>query len=149
VLPTDLRPIPASVWLGRPFMQRFQAKGDNYPVLRSVRKQHKLRFSVAHKSNPTRKLPDLFLSPAWQPRLMGVFPGRSLNLPFGHTWNLAGFKAPTTKQPAGTVPCNNRSASGLPEINFHYFQEGNDASCGMISKPLCAPFLNSLRSYVR
>lgn len=77
------------------------------------------------KSNPDRKLPDLFIvgqATAFQ----GFVPGFS-QMTFGKVWTWLVLKAHTNNN-AGTVKLRSTDPRRQPEINFHYFHEGNDVS---------------------
>lgn len=77
------------------------------------------------KSSPARTLPDLFLV-GQATAFNGFVPGYSL-MPFGKTWTWLLLKAHTNNT-AGTVKLKNGDPRKMPEINFHYFHEGNDTS---------------------
>jgi choline dehydrogenase len=96
----------------------------NFPFYGPYANNINYAFRIA-KSNPARKLPDLFIAGQATP-FDGFFPGVS-KLPFGHTWTWLVLKAHTNNT-AGTVTLRSTDPRRMPEINFHYFQEGNDAS---------------------
>ncbi len=77
------------------------------------------------KSNPARKLPDLFLL-GQATGFHGFVPGFS-QMALGKTWTWLVLKAHTNNT-AGTVKLRSTDPRRMPEINFHYFGEGNDTS---------------------
>lgn len=79
------------------------------------------------KSAPERAEPDLFIF-ALAGNFYGYFPGYSKIITEGakyFTWAI--LKAHTNNS-AGRVTLKSSSARDTPEINFHYFDEGNDSS---------------------
>ena len=96
----------------------------NFPFYGPYANNANYAFRIA-KSNPARELPDLFILGQPTP-FDGFFPGVS-KLPLGHTWTWLVLKAHTTNT-AGTVTLRSTDPRKMPEINFHYFQEGNDTS---------------------
>jgi choline dehydrogenase-like flavoprotein len=84
-------------------------------------------ISVVARSSPAAPTPDLFLY-ALLGRFQGYFPGYS-SLPAKNpnclTWVI--LKAHTNNT-AGSVTVQSRDPLARPVINFHYFDEGNDAS---------------------
>lgn len=77
------------------------------------------------KSNPSRSLPDLFIV-GQTSDFHGFFPGFSqMVLGSKFTWLI--IKAHNNNT-AGTVKLRSTDPRKQPEINFHYFEEGNDAS---------------------
>ncbi|MCY4597848.1 MAG: GMC family oxidoreductase N-terminal domain-containing protein [Bryobacterales bacterium] len=86
-------------------------------------------LAVIKKSDPGHRLPDLFCF-ALLANFPGYFPGYSrLFLPPDGlrylTWAI--LKAHTNNT-AGTVTLRSADPRDPPEINFHYFEEGNDTS---------------------
>jgi choline dehydrogenase len=77
------------------------------------------------KSSPTRALPDLFLV-GQATAFHGFVPGFS-QMSLGRTWTWLILKAHTNNT-AGTVKLRSTNPRQMPEINFHYFEEGTDAS---------------------
>ena len=77
------------------------------------------------KSSPTRALPDLFLV-GQATAFHGFMPGFS-QMTLGRTWTWLILKAHTNNT-AGTVKLRSTNPRQMPEITFHYFEEGNDAS---------------------
>ncbi len=82
-------------------------------------------LGLIKRSSPERPLPDLFLFglPA---RFEGYFPGYSSRLEQHKrffTW--AVLKA-HTRNTAGRVTLRSTDPTDVPQIDFHYFQEGND-----------------------
>lgn len=75
------------------------------------------------KSSPGRAVPDLFLV-GQASAFHGFFPGFS-QMPLGRNWTWLIIKAHTNNT-AGTVKLRSRDPRKQPEINFHYFEEGND-----------------------
>ena len=86
-------------------------------------------LAVIKRSEPGRLLPDLFCF-ALLAKFPGYFPGYSaLNLPPDgrHYLTWAVLKAHTNNT-AGTVRLRSADPLDPPDINFHYFDEGNDTS---------------------
>lgn len=84
-------------------------------------------LGVTKKSTPERPIPDLFVFglPA---KFRGYFPGYSAQLEQHHdffTWAI--LKAHTANT-SGTVRLRSPDPRDTPEVNFHYFEEGSDAS---------------------
>ena len=77
------------------------------------------------KSKPSRALPDLFIV-GQATNFHGFVPGFS-QMTLGKTWTWLILKA-HTKNTAGTVKLRSTNPREMPEINFHYFGEGNDHS---------------------
>lgn len=77
------------------------------------------------KSNPSRALPDLFLV-GQATAFNGFVPGFS-NMTFGRSWTWLVLKAHNNNT-AGRVTLRSTNPRLQPEINFHYFEEGNDTS---------------------
>jgi choline dehydrogenase len=77
------------------------------------------------KSARAHKLPDLFLI-GQATQFHGFLPGFS-QMTLGRTWTWLILKAHTNNT-AGTVKLRSTDPRKMPEINFHYFEEGNDAS---------------------
>lgn len=84
-----------------------------------------LYASHVAKSRQSRKLPDLFLV-GQATAFHGFLPGFS-QMAFGKVWTWLILKA-HTKNTAGTVKLRSADPRRQPEINFHYFEEGNDRS---------------------
>jgi choline dehydrogenase-like flavoprotein len=83
-------------------------------------------ISVIARSSPAAPLPDLFLY-ALIGRFQGYFPGYSALIarhPNYLTWVV--LKAHTTNT-AGRVTLRSADPRVPPDINFHYFEEGNDS----------------------
>jgi choline dehydrogenase-like flavoprotein len=84
-------------------------------------------LGISKKSSPERELPDLFMF-ALVGLFRGYFPGYSkllLNNPNYLTW--AVLKAHTVNS-AGRVMLRSSDPRDVPEINFHYFEEGSDTA---------------------
>jgi choline dehydrogenase len=77
------------------------------------------------KSSAGRALPDLFLV-GQATGFHGFMPGFS-QMALGKSWTWLIIKAHTNNT-AGTVKLRSTDPRKMPEINFHYFNEGNDAS---------------------
>jgi len=77
------------------------------------------------KSKDSLPLPDLFLI-GQATSFHGFFPGFSI-MPFGRVWSWVIFKTHTNNT-AGTVKLKTTDPRRIPDINFRYFHEGNDAS---------------------
>jgi choline dehydrogenase len=77
------------------------------------------------KSSPGRALPDLFIV-GQATAFHGFLPGFS-QMTLGRTWTWLVLKA-LTKNTAGTVTLRSTDPRRMPEINFHYFNEGTDKS---------------------
>ncbi len=75
------------------------------------------------KSNWALDLPDLCIVGLAIP-YRGIFPGFSY-VTLGHTWSWLVLKA-HTRNTAGTVKLKSTDPRQMPDINFHYFEEGND-----------------------
>jgi choline dehydrogenase len=81
---------------------------------------------VARRSRPATAEPDLFLM-ALLAKFRGYYPGYSRDIVEHHdylTWSV--LKAHTVNR-AGTVKLRSADPRDTPEINFHYFEEGDDA----------------------
>jgi choline dehydrogenase len=79
-------------------------------------------FRIA-KSRPDLDLPDLFIA-GQATQFDGFFPGYS-QMTLGQTWTWLILKV-HTKNTAGTVTLRSTDPRKMPEINFHYFKEGNN-----------------------
>jgi len=79
-------------------------------------------FRIA-KSRPDLELPDLFIA-GQATQFDGFFPGYS-QMTLGQTWTWLILKV-HTKNTAGTVTLRSTDPRRMPEINFHYFKEGNN-----------------------
>jgi choline dehydrogenase len=77
------------------------------------------------RSKGRRTLPDLFLA-GQATAFNGFFPGYS-QMALGNTWTWLILKAHTNNT-AGSVTLRSKNPREQPEINFHYFDEGNDRS---------------------
>jgi choline dehydrogenase len=77
------------------------------------------------KSHLGRQLPDLFIV-GQATAFDGFVPGFS-QMTLGKSWTWLILKAHTNNT-AGTVKLRSTNPREMPEINFHYFEEGNDAS---------------------
>lgn len=84
-----------------------------------------LYASRVAKSSPSRTLPDLFLV-GQATSFHGFMPGFS-QMAFGRVWTWLLIKAHTNNT-AGTVMLRSTDPRKMPEINFHFFEEGNDTS---------------------
>ena len=83
------------------------------------------------KSDPMRKLPDLFLV-GQATAFNGFVPGFSL-MPFGQTWTWLILKA-HTKNTKGRVTLKDANPRHMPDIQFNYFQEGGDEDMRAVVK---------------
>src|SRR4051812_1725477 len=84
-------------------------------------------LGISKKSSPGRDLPDLFMF-ALVGLFRGYFPGYSkllLNNANYLTWTV--LKAHTVNT-AGRVTLRSRDPRDVPDINFHYFEEGTDTT---------------------
>jgi choline dehydrogenase len=79
-------------------------------------------FRIA-KSRPDLRLPDLFIA-GQATQFDGFFPGYS-QMTLGQTWTWLILKV-HTKNTAGVVTLRSTDPRRMPEINFHYFKEGNN-----------------------
>jgi choline dehydrogenase len=77
------------------------------------------------KSSADRALPDLFIV-GQATAFHGFMPGFS-QMTLGSSWTWLIIKAHTNNT-AGTVKLRSNDPRRMPEINFHYFNEGNDAT---------------------
>jgi choline dehydrogenase len=77
------------------------------------------------KSSPGRELPDLFIV-GQATSFHGFVPGFS-QMTLGKSWTWLILKALTNNK-AGTVKLRSLDPRRMPEINFHYFEEGTDTS---------------------
>ena len=86
-------------------------------------------LAVIKRSDPARVLPDLFCF-ALLANFPGYFPGYSgLFLPpTGLRYMTWAILKAHTNNTAGTVTLRSADAKDPPEINFHYFDEGNDTT---------------------
>jgi choline dehydrogenase len=82
-----------------------------------------LYTSRISKSSSTHTLPDLFIA-GQATAFHGFFPGFS-NMTLGKTWTWLILKV-HTRNTAGTVTLRSTDPRKMPEINFHYFDEGTD-----------------------
>lgn len=84
-------------------------------------------LSIMTKSAPERPLPDLFIF-GLAGRFYGYFPGYSdAFIKYKNYFTWAVLKAHTNNT-AGTVKLRSADPLDTPDINFHYFTEGNDKS---------------------
>jgi len=84
-------------------------------------------LTIATRSDPANALPDLFCMALLAP-FKGYFPGYSRAIAEQHnylTWAI--LKAHTDNR-AGVVTLTTADARDPPTIDFHYFEEGSDAS---------------------
>lgn len=77
------------------------------------------------RSNWMLDLPDLCIVGLAIP-YRGIYPGFSY-VTLGHTWSWLVLKC-HTRNTAGEVKLKSTNPRHMPDINFHYFQEGNDYS---------------------
>jgi choline dehydrogenase-like flavoprotein len=84
-------------------------------------------LAVVRKSAPERPLPDLFLF-ALLGKFLGYFPGYSEDLLKTHNYLTWAILKAHTINTAGTVTLRSADPRDPPEINFRYFEEGNDAN---------------------
>ena len=77
------------------------------------------------KSGPHRTLPDIFITGLAIP-YRGIFPGFSRVVP-GNSWSWLVLKCHTNNT-AGSVRLKSADPRRMPDINFRYFEEGNDRS---------------------
>jgi len=77
------------------------------------------------KSSSSRGIPDLFIV-GQATSFHGFMPGFS-QMALGRSWTWLVLKA-LTRNTAGTVKLRTTNPREMPEINFHYFQEGTDAA---------------------
>jgi len=84
-------------------------------------------LAVSLRSQPRRRVPDLFCM-ALLARFKGYFPGYARDIAEHHdylTW--AVLKAHTNNR-AGEVTLRSADPRDTPLVNFHYFEEGSDAT---------------------
>ena len=81
-------------------------------------------LAVIKRADPERFLPDLFCF-ALLAKFRGYFPGYSALIKETNYLTWAILKAHTNNT-AGTVTLRSADPLDVPEINFHYFEEGND-----------------------
>jgi choline dehydrogenase len=84
-------------------------------------------LAVSSRSAPHSSSPDLFCM-ALLARFMGYFPGYSRDIAAHHdylTWVV--LKAHTSNR-AGEVTLRSADPRDMPRVNFHYFEEGSDAT---------------------
>jgi choline dehydrogenase len=93
------------------------------------------------KSDPSRKLPDLFLV-GQATAFNGFVPGFS-GMPFGQTWTWLILKAHTNNT-KGTVTLKSANPREMPEIQFNYFEEGGNEDLRAVVKGIkdARSFLN-------
>jgi choline dehydrogenase len=82
-----------------------------------------LYTSRISKSSSARELPDLFIA-GQATEFNGFVPGFS-NMTLGKTWTWLILKCHTNNT-AGRVKLKSTDPRVMPDINFHYFEEGND-----------------------
>jgi choline dehydrogenase len=99
-----------------------QWQGASFPFYGPYANNANYAFRIA-KSRPDLELPDLFIA-GQATQFNGFFPGYSL-MTFGQTWTWLILKC-HTKNTAGTVTLRSTDPRRMPEINFHYFKEGNN-----------------------
>lgn len=80
---------------------------------------------VINRSQPTRALPDLFCL-GLLANFRGYFPGYSKLIAEHHDYLSWVVLKGHTRNIAGTVTLRSADPRDLPEINFHYFEEGSD-----------------------
>jgi choline dehydrogenase-like flavoprotein len=83
-------------------------------------------LAVIRKSSPTLVLPDLFLM-AIIGDFRGYYPGYSRGVMSRHNYLTWCILKAHTKNRAGTVTLRSNEARDMPAVNFHYFEEGDDA----------------------
>jgi choline dehydrogenase len=84
-------------------------------------------LAVSLRSQPRRRVPDLFCM-ALLARFKGYFPGYARDIAEHHdylTWAI--LKAHTNNR-AGEVTLRSADPRDTPLVNFHYFEEGSDAT---------------------
>lgn len=84
-------------------------------------------MAVIRKSEPARPLPDLFMF-ALMSKFYGYFPGYSALIPKSLNYLTWAILKAHTNNTAGTVTLQSSDPRDPPAVNFHYFDEGNDAS---------------------
>ena len=84
-------------------------------------------MAVTKRSDQQQPLPDLFCL-ALVGNFRGYFPGYSKLLPEGLNYLTWCILKAHTNNTAGTVTLRSADPRDTPLINFHYFEEGNDAS---------------------
>jgi choline dehydrogenase-like flavoprotein len=83
-------------------------------------------IAVSRRSAPHKPMPDL-LCMALLARFCGYFPGYSRQITEHHDYlSWAILKAHTNNR-SGTVTLRSSDPRDMPLVNFHYFEEGNDA----------------------
>ena len=84
-------------------------------------------FVVSQRSHPSRPLPDLFCF-AMLAKFKGYFPRYSELIAQHHNYLSWIVLKAHTNNTAGTVALRSSDPRDTPAINFHYFDEGNDAA---------------------
>jgi choline dehydrogenase len=112
--------LPAASGAADPFFAEWQKGTGIYGSNGAI-------IGIIRRSNPSKSDPDLYIFglPGY---FKGYFPGYSTEFERYHnhfTWAI--LKAHTNNT-AGRVSLRSNKATDSPKIEFHYFQEGNDAS---------------------
>ena len=84
-------------------------------------------LAVIKRSESQPKLPDLFCL-AFMANFYGYFPGYSRLLPEGPNYLTWAVLKAHTNNTAGRVTLRSGDPRDTPQIDFHYFEEGNDRS---------------------
>jgi choline dehydrogenase len=84
-------------------------------------------IAIIKRSAPTRAEPDLYLF-GLAGYFKGYFPGYSKLVTRDKNYFTWAVLKAHTRNTAGTVTLRSRDPRDTPDINFHYFDEGNDAS---------------------
>ncbi|MBA3582634.1 MAG: GMC family oxidoreductase N-terminal domain-containing protein [Gammaproteobacteria bacterium] len=84
-------------------------------------------LAVITKSAPARPEPDLFIF-GLAGNFYGYFPGYAKIITEGHNYFTWAILKAHTNNTAGTVTLRSADPRDVPDINFRYFDEGNDAA---------------------
>lgn len=84
-------------------------------------------ISIIKKSSETRPVPDLFLF-GLVTNFRGYYPGYSETVSNSHRYFTWAILKGHTNNNAGRVAIRSSDPRDVPDINFHYFDEGNDAT---------------------
>ena len=84
-------------------------------------------LAITEKSGPDRPLPDLYIF-GLPGAFRGYYPGYSQELQKNRNYFTWVILKAHTQNTAGRVLLKSNDPRDTPDINFHYFQEGNDAS---------------------
>lgn len=83
-------------------------------------------LSIIKRSSPSRPIPDLYMF-GLVSNFRGYYPGYSEDALNAHRYFTWAILKGHTHNTAGRVAIRSRDPRDMPEIDFHYFDEGNDA----------------------